>query len=356
MISRKKDLFKSIKSFIEVSTIAINEKGDRYLDFYEELFQKIIESDRECYINSLKKDYEALRKQIKSKNKQKQSLQQKYALTINKIHMENQDLRKGIREMAKKIEDTHVFKKRKKQFEEIRQTLSFWIDQFLDTFQTIKEGQKFLQDLIIAQRAEFCAQSSNKIVVLRHTKQHLQYTYSTVMEKTEYVMNKEVLQMKDKITQKMRNYKNKNVELLQKMDEIKYILGNKYDNPKLFVYDIRKKTFENQIAKKIPPKEMNVQSIVQLLKMECDVCLAEKDNEIRLNIQENERKEFQLREKVRLAAFNFESKPPSPVYVKHHLKDASWEESTRLFNITFAEIQSLRQSRQISEKNSYLFD
>lgn len=373
---RKQSLILSINDFIDTVNHKIDEQEFIEQKDLEDLLQQTICRDRDYMINVLQNDIENIQKEIKKDIKKRSRLGQNYAITVNQIALENQKIRRKIKEKNQLLVSKNNLKERKKIVQDLYDQIFFWSSQFQKTILEIKDKKSEIRNEIKSLRAEFAAISSNNLIILRHTNINLKMEYENFEKVQMYQNEVNFIKNKEKFKRKISKYANKNAEFDDSFKEIIDILGKYALYPKYLLSDHKKKIFEEQIAQKIEDDYPDSKQIAESLREKCDLVFTNKDNEINEILKKMEIKELHIKEKLRLSILNCGiqnaqnsnsslnltrySPRYSQIYsprfsprrdqvdllINHKsLKFASWEESSKLLNQTFDEIERLRQSR-----------
>lgn len=380
---REQSLFLSIDDFVKNINNTIDEQGFVSQKTFEDIFYQTINRDREYMINFTQNEIEKLQKEIKRDIKNKNKLARIYAITVNQISLKNNKIRRKIEEKGQLLVSKDDFKEKKKLIQNLYDQIFFLFTQFENTILEIKDKKSKMKDEIQSLRAEFASISSNNLVTLRNSNFKIKMTYENLIKSKKYKKEQILLNEQEKIKRKINKYKFRNCEYDNCFREIIDILGKFSLDPKSFLLDFRKKTFEEQIAQQISDDYSDSKTIAEMLKAKCDLIFTNKDNEINEIFKKMEIKETQMKEKIRLTILNCGiqknkqiNSPPSSnrysprysqlyspryspnrdpvdILINHKsLKFASWEESSKLLNQTFNEIERLRRSR-MNESSGY---
>lgn len=372
---REQSLFLSIDDFVKNINNTIDEQGFVSQKTFEDIFYQTINRDREYMINFTQNEIEKLQKEIKRDIKNKNKLARIYAITVNQISLKNNKIRRKIEEKGQLLVSKDDFKEKKKLIQNLYDQIFFLFTQFENTILEIKDKKSKMKDEIQSLRAEFASISSNNLVTLRNSNFKIKKTYENLINSKKYEKEQILLNEQEKIKRKINKYKFRNCEYDNCFREIIDILGKFSLDPKSFLLDFRKKTFEEQIAQQISDDYSDSKTIAEMLKAKCDLIFTNKDNEINEIFKKMEIKETQMKEKIRLTILNCGiqknkqiNSPPSSnryspryspnrdpvdILINHKsLKFASWEESSKLLNQTFNEIERLRRSR-MNESSGY---
>lgn len=361
---REPSLLLTVNDYMKTIKSIVNEQDFIEQETLEDLLCQVINRDRDYMIDILQNDVNKLQKEVNQKKEMKNQFSHDYAITINQISLDNQKIRREIKEKNQLLVSKDNFKERKKQFQNLYDQFFFWYSQFQKTISEIKETKSIIKNEIQSLHAEYAAMSSNNLVILRHTNNNVKFTHEKVKSVTKYRKDAALLIEKEKYKRKIAKYKNKNTEIVNCFSDIVDILGKYCLDPKSFLLDLKRKTYEEQIAQEIDDDYPNPKFIAQMLKEKCDLAFSSKDNEISASLKEIEIKELHMKEKIHMATLNCgipndqNSKPkvysprfspkrdPIDILINHkNLKFASWEESSKILNQTFNEIERLRQSR-----------
>ena len=373
---REQSLLVSITDFIKTINSTIDEQGDIEQGQIEEILSQTIYRDRDYMISVLQSDIERTQNEIKQNIKRKNRLARNYAITVNQISLINQEIRRKIKERSQLLITKDDLKEKKKRIQNLYDQIYFLYSQFQNTILDIKNKKSEIKNEIQSIRAEFASISSNNLVTLRHSNFNIKSSYENFLKNCIYQKETIFINEREKLKKRINKYKNKNAEFDDCFREIIDMLGKYALDPKSLLLDLRKKTFEEQIAQDINDDYSDVKLIAKMLKEKCDLIFSNKDNEINGKLKKMEIKESHTKEKLRLTILNCgiqnaeQSNSPSfttrysPRYSKLYspryspkrdpvdilinhksLKFASWEESSKLLNQTFEEIEQLRKSR-----------
>ena len=180
----------------------------------------------------------------------------------------------------------------------------------------------------------------------------------------QYNREQQYLKENDKYSKKISEYKKKNNQYDECFKELVHIMGRFCTQPKLLILDVKRQAYEVQIAQEIKYKEISATNIAELLNVQCMEILHKRDEQIKLSLEKRKIKESHIQEKIRIATqrcknplplsntstiapFRSPEKHFSPHSVRRNLQFASWEDSSKLLDRTFDEIERLRQSRSI---------
>ena len=350
-------LFMSVDHFIQESSKLIDENKIKTEEDLVLFFKNCIKKDQNFAIALLEKNIQEIKPKIELLKKEKDEVTRKYAIKTNSIILENQNIRKKIREKRNYIDNDLKSNVKLKQFQSVSKQINYWLNEFQKTAKAINHYKNIIIEMLQTIRSEFSSLASNQLIVFNTSYENLKVIGEKFYEFKIWERKTNLHSKKENSYNQIGYYRKEMLTLEKEMDNIIFMLGNGYEDTDHYIFKIKHRVFEEETAQQIPRTQNNPRAIAKQIKSHIDAILASKDKEISDDLKLREIREANIRERIRFATqkceatSKFHLTSPTSYHLspnrpkKHHLRNLTWKESTRLFNLTFAEIQSLRKSR-----------